>query len=222
MQKTGFSSPEDGEDRKDALPLKAIKVLDLSRLLAGPWATMSLADLGAEVWKIENIEGGDDTRAWVTPNYRGVSAYCLCANRGNPIARNMHDPDVLLPSVGGADALKGCRTPDLPARRAPGPVPSKARLRRASRRHGAKTAFSYRGLIGLFDWLGRKNSIFRPTSLRLRLDGLSQSPKSRSAEEDTDDANDPSDPRDGKEVVLARLRDMRSRTFRSTTRSSIC
>jgi len=64
------------------LPLAGIKVLDLSRVLAGPWATMSLADLGAEVWKIENIDGGDDTRAWSVPSYKGVSTYYLCANRG--------------------------------------------------------------------------------------------------------------------------------------------
>lgn len=64
------------------LPLKGIRVLDLSRVLAGPWATMSLADLGAEVWKIENTAGGDDTRAWSVPNYKGVSTYYLCANRG--------------------------------------------------------------------------------------------------------------------------------------------
>lgn len=64
------------------LPLKGIKVLDLSRVLAGPWATMTLSDLGAEVWKIENIRGGDDTRAWSIPNYKGVSTYYLCANRG--------------------------------------------------------------------------------------------------------------------------------------------
>ena len=64
------------------LPLEGIKVLDLTRVLAGPWTTMSLADLGAEVWKIENIKGGDDTRAWSVPNYKGVSTYYLCANRG--------------------------------------------------------------------------------------------------------------------------------------------
>lgn len=67
---------------QNKLPLAGIRVLDLSRVLAGPWATMSLADLGAEVWKIENIAGGDDTRAWSVPNYKGVSTYFLCANRG--------------------------------------------------------------------------------------------------------------------------------------------
>ncbi len=43
---------------------------------------MSLADMGAEVWKIENIQGGDDTRAWSVPNYKEASTYFLCANRG--------------------------------------------------------------------------------------------------------------------------------------------
>lgn len=64
------------------LPLEGIRVLDLSRVLAGPWATMSLGDMGAEIWKIENVAGGDDTRAWSVPNYKGVSTYYLCANRG--------------------------------------------------------------------------------------------------------------------------------------------
>lgn len=74
------STSESGGSRP--LPLAGLKVLDLSRVLAGPWATMSLADLGADVWKIENIDGGDDTRAWSVPNYKGVSTYFLCANRG--------------------------------------------------------------------------------------------------------------------------------------------
>jgi crotonobetainyl-CoA:carnitine CoA-transferase CaiB-like acyl-CoA transferase len=82
MKNTATSNTGDGALGNRALPLEGVKVLDLSRVLAGPWATMSLADLGAEVWKIENIEGGDDTRAWATPNYKGVSTYYLCANRG--------------------------------------------------------------------------------------------------------------------------------------------
>ncbi len=70
-------------------PLAGIKVLDLSRILAGPWATQLLADLGAEVIKIERPEGGDDTRTWGPPYLKdrdgrktSESAYFLSANRG--------------------------------------------------------------------------------------------------------------------------------------------
>jgi|HubBroStandDraft_1064217.scaffolds.fasta_scaffold13849_3 crotonobetainyl-CoA:carnitine CoA-transferase CaiB-like acyl-CoA transferase len=61
--------------------LDGIRILDLSRILAGPWCTMTLADLGAEVWKIENPIGGDDTRHWMPPEKEGVSTYYLSANR---------------------------------------------------------------------------------------------------------------------------------------------
>lgn len=64
-----------------ARALEGIKVLDLSRVLAGPWATMTLGDLGAEVWKIEQPGSGDDTRAWAPPSIEGVSTYYLGANR---------------------------------------------------------------------------------------------------------------------------------------------
>lgn len=84
------------DDNNSALPLSGIKVLDLSRVLAGPWTTMSLADLGAEVWKIENIQGGDDTRAWSVPNYKGASTYFLCANRGKKsLALDLKSPEGL-------------------------------------------------------------------------------------------------------------------------------
>ena len=69
-------------------PLGHIRVLDLSRVLAGPWSSMTLADLGAEVIKIEPPERGDDTRTWGPPFTRtadgetGDAAYFLCANRG--------------------------------------------------------------------------------------------------------------------------------------------
>ncbi|CAN5368000.1 CaiB/BaiF CoA-transferase family protein [soil metagenome] len=62
--------------------LQGIRVLDLSRVLAGPWCTMTLADLGADVIKIEHPVSGDDTRAWGPPYAAGhQSAYYLCANR---------------------------------------------------------------------------------------------------------------------------------------------
>jgi crotonobetainyl-CoA:carnitine CoA-transferase CaiB-like acyl-CoA transferase len=62
-------------------PLSGIRVLDLSRVLAGPFCTMILGDLGAEVIKIEHPEGGDDTRAWGPPFAAGESAYYLSVNR---------------------------------------------------------------------------------------------------------------------------------------------
>ncbi len=70
-------------------PLAGIRVLDLSRILAGPWATQVLADYGAEVIKVEKPDSGDDTRHWGPPylkdkngNETALSAYFLSANRG--------------------------------------------------------------------------------------------------------------------------------------------
>ncbi|MDQ2959480.1 MAG: CoA transferase [Candidatus Dormibacteraeota bacterium] len=62
-------------------PLAGIRVLDLSRILAGPFATMILADLGADVIKVENPVGGDDTREWAPPYQGDQSAYFLSVNR---------------------------------------------------------------------------------------------------------------------------------------------
>ncbi len=70
-------------------PLQGIKVLDLSRVLAGPWATQALADFGATVYKVEKPGSGDDTRSWGPPWLKdrdgrdsGESAYYLSTNRG--------------------------------------------------------------------------------------------------------------------------------------------
>jgi crotonobetainyl-CoA:carnitine CoA-transferase CaiB-like acyl-CoA transferase len=63
------------------LPLEGLKVLDLSRVLAGPYATMTLADLGADVIKVEHPGRGDDTRHWGPPFAGGESAYFLSINR---------------------------------------------------------------------------------------------------------------------------------------------
>jgi crotonobetainyl-CoA:carnitine CoA-transferase CaiB-like acyl-CoA transferase len=82
-------------------PLAGIKVLDLSRVLAGPWASQLLADLGAEVIKIERPGQGDDTRSWgppfaLTPDGKlsTEAAYFLAANRGKKsVAVNMAMPE---------------------------------------------------------------------------------------------------------------------------------
>ena len=64
------------------LPLTGVRVLDLTRVLAGPLATMMLGDLGADVIKVERPRGGDDTRGWGPPfDARGESAYFLSINR---------------------------------------------------------------------------------------------------------------------------------------------
>ena len=71
-------------------PLAGIRVLDLSRVLAGPWCTQLLGDLGAEVIKIERPGVGDDTRHWGPPwhgeGHQRVAAYFLSANRGKKSA----------------------------------------------------------------------------------------------------------------------------------------
>lgn len=75
-------------------PLAGRRVLDLSRVLAGPWATQVLADLGAKVIKVENPRGGDDTRAWGPPYAASESAYYLCANRNKrSIAIDLTKPE---------------------------------------------------------------------------------------------------------------------------------
>lgn len=63
-------------------PLAGLRVLDLSRILAGPWAAQMLADLGAEVIKVERPGSGDDTRGWGPPYAGGEAAYFMGANRG--------------------------------------------------------------------------------------------------------------------------------------------
>lgn len=72
--------------------LDGIRVLDLSRVLAGPYCTMTLGDLGAEIIKIEQPGVGDDTRRWGPPWAGGESAYYLCANRNKKsVTLNLKD-----------------------------------------------------------------------------------------------------------------------------------
>ena len=84
------------------MPLSGIRVVDLTRILAGPYATMILGDLGADVIKIENPDGGDDTRAWGppwVPQAAGASAYFTAVNR------NKRSVALDLKTEAGRDAL---------------------------------------------------------------------------------------------------------------------
>jgi crotonobetainyl-CoA:carnitine CoA-transferase CaiB-like acyl-CoA transferase len=77
-------------------PLRGLRVLDLSRVLAGPYCAMILGDLGAEVIKVEEPSKGDETRAWGPPNPGGESAYYLAINRNKRgITLNLKHPEAL-------------------------------------------------------------------------------------------------------------------------------
>ncbi|TDW83857.1 crotonobetainyl-CoA:carnitine CoA-transferase CaiB-like acyl-CoA transferase [Kribbella pratensis] len=76
-------------------PLSGLLVADFSRILAGPYATMLLADLGADVVKVES-PGGDDTRSWQPPVRDGISTYYLAVNRNKrSVALDLKDPSDL-------------------------------------------------------------------------------------------------------------------------------
>src|ERR1700691_486743 len=73
-------------------PLAGLLVADFSRVLAGPYCTMILADLGAEVIKVEG-PGGDDTRHWMPPVRDGISTYYLSITRNKrSVQLNLKDP----------------------------------------------------------------------------------------------------------------------------------
>ena len=77
-------------------PLSGIRVLDLTRVLAGPFCTMNLGDLGAEVLKVEEPGTGDDTRGFGPPFVHGVSTYFLSINRNKKsLAVNLKEPQGL-------------------------------------------------------------------------------------------------------------------------------
>ena len=91
-------------------PLAGIRVLDLSRILAGPFSTQILADLGADVIKVERAGEGDETRRWGPPYApSGDAAYFYACNRGRrSIAldlRGDEDRSVVLSLVADADVL---------------------------------------------------------------------------------------------------------------------
>jgi formyl-CoA transferase len=81
------------------LPLSGVRVLDLTRVMTGPYATMMLGDLGADVIKVEMPGKGDDTRAWGPPFIDGESVYFMSVNR------NKRSVALDLKSPGGQEAL---------------------------------------------------------------------------------------------------------------------
>ena len=90
--------------------LSSVRILDLSRVLAGPLCTMVLGDMGANVLKVERPEGGDETRGWGPPfDERGESAYFLSVNRNKlAITANLDDPSdlrLVRSLAGEADAV---------------------------------------------------------------------------------------------------------------------
>jgi crotonobetainyl-CoA:carnitine CoA-transferase CaiB-like acyl-CoA transferase len=96
-------------DARRAAPLDGITVVDLTRVLSGPYCTMMLADMGARVIKIEQPKRGDDTRAWGPPFVAGESAYFLSINRNKQsVTINLKDPEgqaILERLIAGADVL---------------------------------------------------------------------------------------------------------------------
>ena len=86
--------PRNAKMEKSKLPLEGIKVLDLTTSYAGPFCTMFLADMGAEVVKIEEPKQGDDSRYWGPPFYKGASPWYLSANRNKrSVSLNIRDPE---------------------------------------------------------------------------------------------------------------------------------
>ena len=77
-------------------PLDGIRVLDLSQIVVGPYCTMLLGDLGAEIIKVERPDRGDDTRDWGPPFLNGESAYFLSLNRNKKsVTLNLKEPEGL-------------------------------------------------------------------------------------------------------------------------------
>src|SRR5262249_31755692 len=90
-------------------PVEGLTVLDFTRVLAGPYCTMQLADLGARVIKVEQPGRGDDTRAWGPPFVGGESAYFLSVNRNKEsLALDLKHPRLrpaLDPLIAAADVV---------------------------------------------------------------------------------------------------------------------
>ena len=114
-------------DSAGALPLAGLRVLDFTRVLAGPLCTMLLGDMGAEVIKIEDPRHGDDTRAWA-PFVGGWSTYFLSVNRNKKSVAVDLKSDRRQGAARGADSIGRRAGRELPSRHAgaarlrPGPA----------------------------------------------------------------------------------------------------
>jgi crotonobetainyl-CoA:carnitine CoA-transferase CaiB-like acyl-CoA transferase len=95
-------------------PLNGIRVIELARVLAGPWAGQMLADLGADVIKVENPEGGDDTRAWGPPFVEGADGENLSAAYYHSTNRNKRSIAVDLKTPEGQEIVRRlCASADV-------------------------------------------------------------------------------------------------------------
>ena len=90
-------------------PLAGLRVLELAQIMAGPTCGMMLADMGADVIKVEKLPGGDDARGYREPRVNGVSAPFLMLNRNKRgMALDLKNPkgrEILLRMVASADVL---------------------------------------------------------------------------------------------------------------------
>ena len=85
---------DDNAEAPRAPALDGVRVLDFTRVLAGPWCSLNLADLGAEVIKVEHPETGDDSRGFMPPTVNRVATYFMFANRNKKsIALNIANPE---------------------------------------------------------------------------------------------------------------------------------
>src|SRR5512146_2226207 len=85
---------EKAESRTAPAPLKGVRVIDMSRIIAGPYCSMILGDFGAEVIKVEQPKIGDESRAWGPPWMKEVSAYYIAVNRNKKsLTLNLKKPE---------------------------------------------------------------------------------------------------------------------------------
>ena len=145
-------------------PLAGMRVLELAQIMAGPTCGALLADLGADVVKVEKLPGGDDARGYREPRVNGVSAPFLMLNRNKRgLALDLKRPEgraILLRLVRKADVLDR----ELPARH---DGEARARIRRARRRESGADLLRDHGIRA-------RRAVGRQRRLRSRRAGASR------------------------------------------------